>query len=163
MLTKTLAATAALSMLVGGGSALAQSKSSTTAGPKQPIPYSQLDAYMKASPKARASKDWWAGSPTAPTGMSTDTSATAPGSSTMSGATTDSSSMGSSTTMGSSPMNSSTSTDTSVNPPGGSGAPSMPSTPPTDGGTQPNGSTPPNPATPTDPMGGSMTNPTSPK
>ena len=68
MLTKTLAATAALSMLVGGGSALAQSKSSTMAGPKQPIPYSQLNAYMKASPKARASKDWWAGSPSAATG-----------------------------------------------------------------------------------------------
>lgn len=76
MLTKTLAATAAVSMLVGGGSALAQSKSSATASPKQPIPYSQLDAYMRASPKARASKDWWAGSATAPTGMPTDTSAT---------------------------------------------------------------------------------------
>ncbi|PZR31560.1 hypothetical protein [Caulobacter segnis] len=154
MLTKTLAATAALSMLVGGGSALAQSKSSATAGPKQPIPYSQLNAYMKASPKARASKDWWAGSPTAPTGASTDTSATAPGSSTMSGSTTDSSTMGSSS-MGSSTMGSSTSSDTSVNPPVGTGAPSMPSTPPTDGGTQPNGSTLPNPSTPTDPMGAS--------
>lgn len=147
MLTKTLAATAALSMLIGGGSALAQSKSSVTAGPKQPIPYSQLDAYTKASPKARASKDWWAGSSTAPTGMSTDTSATAPGvnSSTMSGSP-----------MGSSPMGS---TDTSVNPSTSSGAPSMPSTPPTDGGTQPNGSTLPNPATPGDTTGASSTTP----
>lgn len=155
MLTKTLAATAALSMLVGGGSALAQSKSSTMAGPKQPIPYSQLDAYMKASPKARASKDWWAGASGAPTGQSTDTSAAAPGSSTMSGSTMDSSSMGSSSTGAST-------TDTSVNPPGG-GAPSMPSTPPTDGGTQPNGSTSPNPSTPTDPMGASTAAPATPK
>jgi hypothetical protein len=43
------------------------------ASPKQPIPYSQLDAYLKASPKQRATKDWWAG---AQTGVSTDTSAT---------------------------------------------------------------------------------------
>lgn len=150
MLTKTLAATAAISMLVGGGSALAQSKSSATAGPKQPIPYSQLNAYMKASPKARASKDWWAGS-TAPTGMSTDTSATAPAS-TMSGSSMDSSSTGSST-----------STDTSVNPSTSSSSPSMPSTPPTDGGTQPNGSTLPNPATPTDPMNASTGAPPQPK
>lgn len=158
MLTKTLAATAALSMLVGGGSALAQSKSSVTAGPKQPIPYSQLNAYMKASPKVRASKDWWAGSSTAATGMSTDTSATAPGASTMSGSSTDSS-MGSSS-MGS--MGSSNSTDTAVNPPT-SGSSNMPSTPPTDGGVQPNGSTLPNPATATDPMGSSTATPPQPK
>jgi hypothetical protein len=156
MLTKTLAATAALSMLIGGGAALAQSKPSVTAGPKQPIPYSQLNAYTKASPKARATKDWWTGSPTAQTGMSTDTSATAPGmnSGAMSGSSTDSSSMG---TMGSSssPMGG------SVNPPM-SGS-SMPSTPPIDGGTQPNGSTPPNPATPTDPMSSSTPSPIEPK
>jgi hypothetical protein len=144
MLTKTLAATAALSMLISGGAALAQSKSSVTAGPKQPIPYSQLNAYTKASPKARATKDWWAGSSTAQTGMSTDTSATAPVMS--SGSSTDSSSMG---TMGG-----------SVNPP--TPGSSMPSTPPTDGGTQPNGSTLPNPATP-DPMTSSTTSPIEPK
>ena len=136
MLTKTLAATAALSMLVGGGSALAQSKSAATAGPKEPIPYSQLNAYMKASPKARASKDWWAGQTGASTGMSTDTSATAPGAN--------------SSTMSGSSMTPSTSTDTSVNP---SSSSSMPSTPPTDGGTQPNGSTMSNPSTPGDTTG----------
>uniref|UniRef100_UPI0025F62F84 hypothetical protein n=1 Tax=uncultured Caulobacter sp. TaxID=158749 RepID=UPI0025F62F84 len=77
MLTKTLAAAAALSLLVAGGEALAAQKTSTTmAGPKQPIPYDQLNAYMKASAKTRASKDWWAGQ--ASTGMSTDTAATAP-------------------------------------------------------------------------------------
>ncbi|WP_299017612.1 hypothetical protein [uncultured Caulobacter sp.] len=161
MLTKMLAATAALSMLVGGGSAIAQSKSSAAVGPKQPIPYSQLNAYMKASPKARASKDWWAGSSTAATGMSTDTSAVAPGTSPMSDPSMGSSSTGS-PLMGSSSMGSSTSADTSVNPPT-SGAPSMPSTPPTDGGAQPNGSTLPNPATPTDPMNSSAGAPIEPK
>lgn len=150
MLTKTLAATAAFSMLVGGGSALAQSKSSATVGPKEPIPYSQLNAYMKASPKARASKDWWANSTTAPTGMSTDTSANAPASSTMSGSSTDTS------------MGSSNSTGMSVNPPT-SGTSSMPSTPPIDGAAQPNGSTLPTPATPTDPMGSSTSTPPQPK
>lgn len=77
MLTKTLAAAAALSLLVAGGEALAAQKTSTMmAGPKQPIPYDQLDAYLKASAKTRASKDWWVGQAT--TGMSTDTAATAP-------------------------------------------------------------------------------------
>jgi hypothetical protein len=46
----------------------------TPAGPKQPIPYSQLNAYLKASPKLRATKDW---SATAPTGASVNTNATA--------------------------------------------------------------------------------------
>lgn len=105
MLTKMLAATAALSMLACGGSALAaQAKSSTQLGPKQPIPYSQLNAYTKASPKVRANKDWWAGQ--AETGLSTDTSATAPATPTA-GA------------------------DTAVNPAPSAAPPSLPVTPPT--------------------------------
>jgi hypothetical protein len=110
MLIKTRAAGAALSMLVVGGSALAQTsaRTSATTGPKEPIPYSQLNAYLKASPKARASKDWWSAS--ASTGASVDTSATAPmASGTMSG-----------------DAKASTSMDTSVNPPN-----AMPTTPPT--------------------------------
>ena len=80
MLTKTLAATAALSTLVVGGAAVAapQARSSTMVGPKQPIPYSQLKAYSKASPKVRADKDWWAGSAMASTGTQADTAANAP-------------------------------------------------------------------------------------
>ena len=42
--------------------------------PKQPIAYSQLNAYLKASPKQRSTKDW---SVAAPTGASINTSATA--------------------------------------------------------------------------------------
>ena len=111
MLIKTLAAGAALSMLVVGGSALAQTsaRTSATIGPAQPIPYSQLKAYSKASPKIRATKDWNAAA-SASTGVSTDTSATAPmASGTMSG-----------------DAKASTSMDTSVNPPN-----AMPMTPPT--------------------------------
>lgn len=105
MMIRTLAAGVALAALVSGAaSAAPQAKakaSATVAGPAQPIPYGQLDTYLKASAKQRASKDWWSGS--ASTGMSADTSATAPAAST-------------STT---------TTTDTAVNPPA-----SMPSTPP---------------------------------
>jgi hypothetical protein len=116
MMIRTLAAGVALAALVSGAaSAAPQSKgSAAVAGPSQPIPYAQLDAYLKASPKTRASKDWWSGS--ASTGMSADTSATAPATSTS--------------------TSTSTTTDTSVNPSTSTSMPSdsstsMPSTPPT--------------------------------
>ena len=60
-------------LLAAGAAALALSASSalaapahknsgpTVAGPKEPIPYAELDSYMKASPKTRAHKDWWSG------------------------------------------------------------------------------------------------------
>jgi hypothetical protein len=78
MMIKTLAAGAALAMLVSGAASAAPKAkaSAAVAAPKQPIPYAQLDAYLKASPKARANTDWWSGS--ASTGMSADTSATMP-------------------------------------------------------------------------------------
>jgi hypothetical protein len=140
MLTKTLAATAALSMLVAGGSALAAQKkmSPTAAGPKTPVPYDQLNAYLKASPKARASKDWWAGSAStgqATTGMPADTAATAPAM-TSDPATT-------------APPAASTSMDTSVNPAPTAAPPSLPMTPPTNAAPQPGDPTMPSqPATP---------------
>jgi molybdate transport system ATP-binding protein len=114
MMIRTLAAGAALAMLVAGGASAGTHKGSTAStSPKQPIPYAQLDAYLKASPKERASKDWWSGS--ASTGMSADTSATT--------STT--------TTTTTTPA-----PDTSVNPPALTSMPSdsstsMPSTPPT--------------------------------
>mgnify|MGYP007042747461 CR=1 FL=1 len=116
MMIRTLAAGAALAMLVAGGASAGTPKASTAStSPKQPIPYAQLDAYMKASAKERASKDWWGGS--ASTGMSADTSATAPAAP-------------STTTTATPPA------DTSVNPPASTSMPSdsstsMPSTPPT--------------------------------
>ena len=117
MMIKTLATGAALAIFVAGSaSAAPQSSGSMASGsPKQPIPYSQLDAYSKASAKTRASKDWWSGS--ASTGMSTDTSATAP--------MTDTSAS----------TSSSTSTDSSVNPSDSSMTPSTSSTMPSDSST----------------------------
>jgi len=72
---KIVVAGAALALFTVSGSAQA-AQSSSPSGPKQPIPYAKIDAYQKASPRARASTDWWAGSATASTGMSTDTGAT---------------------------------------------------------------------------------------
>lgn len=115
MMIRTLAVGVALAVLASGAASAApqgKAKASTAvAGPSQPIPYAQLDAYLKASPKQRAGKDWWSGS--ASTGMSADTSATMPAASTTTTTTT--------------------TTDTSVNPPAPSSdsSASMPATPPT--------------------------------
>jgi hypothetical protein len=74
MKTILIAASAAAIALSAGLACAAQ----TGPGPKQPIPYAQLGSYMKASPKARASKDWWSGqTASADTGASANTSATA--------------------------------------------------------------------------------------
>lgn len=76
MLTKAFAATITLAIMMMWGQTSAAQKSTApqTAPPRQPIPYSQLDAYTKATPRARASKDWSVDQ--AQTGMSPDTSAT---------------------------------------------------------------------------------------
>ncbi|PVM91366.1 hypothetical protein [Caulobacter endophyticus] len=114
MFTKTLLAGAALALAASGavsGAALANPKvkaSAAMASPKQPIPYDQLEAYSKATPKQRAAKDWWAGE--AATGASTDTSTTLPPAS---------GSMGDAAA------------STQVNPPTTDAPPSMPTTPPT--------------------------------
>ena len=116
MMIRTLAAGVALAVFMSGAASAAP-QSKPAAAPKQPIPYSQLDAYLKASPKTRATKDWWSGS--ASTGTSTDTSATMPAADTTTTTTT-----------------TSTTTDTSVNPPAASttmpsdSSTSMPATPP---------------------------------
>src|SRR5262249_6714004 len=58
-----VAGAAALALSAGQALATAHHKhaGATIAGPKQPIPYAQLDAYLKAKPAQRAKKDWWAG------------------------------------------------------------------------------------------------------
>ncbi|MDB5456788.1 MAG: hypothetical protein JWP92_2373 [Caulobacter sp.] len=80
MLLKTLALGAALTALVAASATAGPTSRSggAIASPKQPIPYSQLNAYLKASPKQRATKDWWSGSASASTGMSADTAASVP-------------------------------------------------------------------------------------
>jgi hypothetical protein len=65
MKTVLLAAGAAAVALTAG-QALAHGKHhkdamASIAGPRQPIPYAELDPYLKASPAQRAKKDWWAG------------------------------------------------------------------------------------------------------
>jgi len=72
----TLLVAGALAAALCAGQALAKhhaAAGAAVAGPKQPIPYAQLDAYLKASPKQRANKDWWSGA--AATGAEADTSA----------------------------------------------------------------------------------------
>lgn len=66
MKTIVIAAGAA-AMLMAGGAAEAgpkgQDKAGTSAAtPAQPIPYAQLDAYLRASARQRATRDWWSGS-----------------------------------------------------------------------------------------------------
>lgn len=64
MRTIVLAAGAATLVFAAGAAAAGDgmSRGAKASGPKQPIPYAQLDAYSKALPSQRASKDWWAGS-----------------------------------------------------------------------------------------------------
>ncbi len=66
-------------LLIAGATSIAFAASQVVAqpapaSPKAPIPYSQLNAYLKATPKQRTAKDWWS---SAQTGTSTDTSVTA--------------------------------------------------------------------------------------
>lgn len=66
----------AMALALAAGPSLAAAthgSGAASAGPQQPIPYSQLNSYMKASPRQRASHDWWAGQ--ASTGASANTSA----------------------------------------------------------------------------------------
>jgi hypothetical protein len=82
------ASAAAIALSAGLFSATQASAAPTVAGPKQPIPYSELNAYLKASPRTRAHKDWWSGQQAsnsaststagAETGAAANTSATAP-------------------------------------------------------------------------------------
>ena len=55
----------------------AASCAAAVAGPAQPIPYAQLAAYLKASPKQRATKDWWSAGAIRPEHASTAASANA--------------------------------------------------------------------------------------
>lgn len=79
-----LLAAGALAVALTAGQALAARShhaSATAAEPKQPIPYAELGAYLKASPTQRAKKDWWSQASLgaeASTGTSANTAASAP-------------------------------------------------------------------------------------
>jgi hypothetical protein len=72
-----LLAAGALAVTLSAGQALANTHhkhkggAASIAGPKQPIPYAELDSYLKASPAQRAKKDWWAGESVASNGAAT--------------------------------------------------------------------------------------------
>jgi hypothetical protein len=82
---KTLVlAVAAIALAAGAAqagpkSSRAKAHGSVLVGPDQPIPYGRLKAYLGASARTRATKDWWSGSAFAASGASTDVSATASG------------------------------------------------------------------------------------
>lgn len=54
-------AVSAAAMLAAGGQAYAAGAKQTTMYPAKPIPYSQYDAYARASARDRADRDWWGG------------------------------------------------------------------------------------------------------
>jgi hypothetical protein len=75
-----LLAAGALALTLGAGEALAKHHSASgaaAAGPAQPIPYAQLDTYLKASPSQRAKKDWWSGTAVASGGAESSSGANA--------------------------------------------------------------------------------------
>jgi hypothetical protein len=83
MKTKLLVASVAIAALAFGAANarthhrhMAGAKASTYAAPAQPIAYSQLGAYLKASPRQRASMDFTSGG--ASTGAAANTAATPP-------------------------------------------------------------------------------------
>ncbi len=79
MKLQTALAGAALVALIAAGGAIAAPKHSSAgayAPPDQPIAYSKLGAYLKASPAKRAKGDW--ATPAADTGAGVNTSATLP-------------------------------------------------------------------------------------
>lgn len=75
-----LLAAAALALAAGAASAApkAQPRAHALVGPDQPIPYARVQAYAKASPKARAATDWWSGSAFAASGAASNASAVSP-------------------------------------------------------------------------------------
>jgi hypothetical protein len=129
-----LLAAGAIAVTMIGGSALAaprhhKASSAAYAEPKQPIPYAQLGAYMKASPTQRASNDWWSGqtmASSASTGSTANAAATAPAASTPDTTPSASASPGPTTPPGSDASSSST----TATPPSGEVNPPASSTPP---------------------------------
>jgi hypothetical protein len=81
MKMQVLAGAAVLALIAATDASAATKKAGAYAEPSQPVAYSKLDSYLKASPSKRAKQDWSIGSAqtasTAPIGTSANTSATA--------------------------------------------------------------------------------------
>lgn len=71
------AAALALGAATADAAPKAHARGGALVGPEQPIPYARLGAYAKASAKARATQDWWAGSAFPASAAAVDTAATA--------------------------------------------------------------------------------------
>jgi hypothetical protein len=75
-----LAGAAVLALIATVDASAATPKAGAYAAPSQPVAYSKLDTYLKASPTKRAKQDWSLGSTAtasaAPTGAAANTSAT---------------------------------------------------------------------------------------
>ncbi len=114
MNAKVLIAGVAVAVMATGAVSAKTMKHSTSGGsyaaPTQPIPYGQMDSYMKASPKKRAAMS--------ASGMGTDASAT----------TTSGSSMGAGSTPDNNGMSSGSTTSGSMS--SGAMTPASPTTPP---------------------------------
>jgi hypothetical protein len=125
MNAKVLIAGVAVAVMATGAVSAKTTKHSTSGGayaaPSQPIPYGQMDAYMKASPKQRAAMS--------ASGMGTDASATTSGSSMGAGSTPDNNGMSATPAPSGSMSSGSMSSDTTA-PSTGAVNPPMPETPP---------------------------------
>jgi hypothetical protein len=83
-ITLLVTGVAAMALAAGAASAVTKhhigaSAGGTYAAPAQPVAYDKLNAYLKATPKQRASRDWSDGSQTAAaTAAGVNTSASAP-------------------------------------------------------------------------------------
>ncbi len=123
MNAKVLIAGVAVAVMATGAASAKTMSGGTYAAPSQPIPYSQLDSYMKASPKKRAAMS--------ASGMGTDASATTTSGSSMgAGSTPDSNGMSAgSTTSGSMSSDTTAPSTGAVNPPAPAATPD-PMTPP---------------------------------
>jgi hypothetical protein len=82
MKLQILASAAALALIAGGASAATHKSAGAYAPPAQPIAYSKLDTYLKASPREKATGNWGldatATASAAPIGAAANTAATAP-------------------------------------------------------------------------------------
>ena len=148
-----LLAAGALALTLGAGQALANTHHkhhkgamASAMGPKQPIPYAELSAYLKASPSQRAKKDWWSGQPALASNSSAassgaNASATTPSATTTAPATPGPSSTDT-TAPGANPANPApSSTSGSALPPATGASPPPTDTPPSSSATPPTSDT----------------------
>ena len=78
MKMQVLAGAAVLALIATADASAATKKAGSYAAPSQPIAYSKLDSYLKASPSQRAKRDWSGGSAASASNAGANVSATTP-------------------------------------------------------------------------------------